>query len=87
MGTKTPRSPLSVELTSNVAEKRPSSDGLVDNVDPHDSTELQELPQFEKTVEEPALPLKEKLITLFWIALNTLSTLGLIFLSKRYVTT
>jgi hypothetical protein len=87
MGTKTPRSPLSIELTFNAAEKRPSSDGLVDNVDPRDSTELQELPQFEKTVEEPALSLKEKLITLFWIALNTLSTLGLVFLSKRYVTT
>ena len=87
MGRSNPGLLLSAELTSNAAEKRPSSDGLVDNVDPRDSTELQELPQFEKTVEEPALPLKEKLITLFWIALNTLSTLGLIFLSKRYDTT
>jgi hypothetical protein len=87
MGRRTPRSPLSVELTFSPAEKRPSSDGLVDNVDPRDSSELQELPQFEKSIEEPALPLKEKLITLFWIGLNTLSTLGLIFLSKRYDTT
>ncbi|KAF2181785.1 TPT-domain-containing protein [Zopfia rhizophila CBS 207.26] len=66
-----------------MAEKRSSVEGLVDNVDPRDSTELQELPQYEKPAEPAPLPLKEKLITCFWIALNTLSTLGLIFLSKR----
>lgn len=66
-----------------MAEKRPSTDGLVDNVDPRESTEVQELPKYEQEPEEPALPLKEKLITCFWILLNTVSTLGLIFLSKR----
>ncbi|KAF2474225.1 TPT-domain-containing protein [Lindgomyces ingoldianus] len=65
------------------SEKRPSIEGLVDNVDPRPSTELDELPQYEKTEEPPAIPLKEKLITCFWIATNTLSTLGLIFMSKR----
>ena len=69
----------------DAVEKRPSIEGLVDNVDPRESHELEELPTFEKPVAEPApLPLKEKLITCFWIALNTFSTLGLIFLSKRY---
>lgn len=67
-----------------MVEKRPSTDGLVDNIDPRESHELEELPYVEKPVVEPApLPLKEKLITCFWIALNTLSTLGLIFLSKK----
>jgi hypothetical protein len=66
------------------AEKRPSTDGLVDNVDPRESTEVQELPKYEQAPEPQAIPLKEKLITCFWIALNTISTLGLIFLSKRY---
>ena len=70
---------------SHAVEKRPSIEGLVDNIDPRESHELEELPTFEKPAMEPAgLPLKEKLITCFWIALNTLSTLGLIFLSKRY---
>ena len=70
---------------SHAVEKRPSIEGLVDNIDPRESHELEELPTFEKPATEPAgLPLKEKLITCFWIALNTLSTLGLIFLSKRY---
>lgn len=64
-------------------EKRPSIEGLVDNVDPRESHELEELPTFEKPAPEPALSLKDKLITCFWIGLNTLSTLGLIFLSKR----
>lgn len=65
-------------------EKRPSTDGLVDNMDPRESLELEELPTYEKPVTEPApLSLKDKLVTCFWIALNTLSTLGLIFLSKR----
>jgi hypothetical protein len=69
----------------HAVEKRPSTDGLVDNVDPRESLELEELPTFEKPdVEAAPLPLKEKLITCFWIGLNTLSTLGLIFLSKRY---
>ena len=72
------------QLTSSTAEKRPSTDGLVDNVDPRESNEIQELPQFEKETEPAPLPLKEKLITGFWILLNTVSTLGLIFLSKRY---
>ncbi|KAH3904144.1 hypothetical protein HBI56_116330 [Parastagonospora nodorum] len=68
-----------------MVEKRPSTDGLVDNIDPRESHELEELPYVEKpaTTEQPPLPLKEKLITCFWIALNTLSTLGLIFLSKK----
>jgi hypothetical protein len=66
-------------------DKRPSTDGLVDNIDPRESHELEELPYVEKPVTETApLTLKDKLITCFWIALNTLSTLGLIFLSKRY---
>jgi hypothetical protein len=75
-----------MEVTDRDAEqKRPSTDGLVDNVDPRESHELEELPTFEKPLAEPApLPLKEKLITCFWIMLNTLSTLGLIFMSKRY---
>ena len=65
--------------------KRPSTDGLVDNIDPRESHELEELPTFEKPAVEPApLALKEKLITCFWIMINTFSTLGLIFLSKRY---
>ncbi|KAF2004414.1 TPT-domain-containing protein [Amniculicola lignicola CBS 123094] len=75
----TPARPDSAQM----AEKRPSTDGLVDNIDPRESTELQELPYTEKSTEPAAIPLKEKLITCFWIALNTFSTLGLIFLSKR----
>ncbi|KAF2790063.1 TPT-domain-containing protein [Melanomma pulvis-pyrius CBS 109.77] len=75
--------PLPASQQWRLAEKRPSTDGLVDNIDPRESTELQELPQYEKNTEESPLPLKEKLITLFWIGLNTFSTLGLIFLSKR----
>jgi hypothetical protein len=73
-------------LTASTVEKRPSTDGLVDNIDPRESHELEELPYVEKpaTTEPAPLPLKEKLITCFWIALNTLSTLGLIFLSKKY---
>ena len=71
-------------LTSGAAEKRPSTEGLVDNVDPRESQELQELPKYETEPEAHAIPLKEKLITCFWIGLNTFSTLGLIFLSKRY---
>ncbi|KAF2750318.1 TPT-domain-containing protein [Sporormia fimetaria CBS 119925] len=64
-------------------EKRPSIEGLVDNVDPRESTELHELPKYEQEPEPAPIPFKEKVITCFWIALNTLSTLGLIFLSKR----
>ena len=74
------------QLTEPTAEKRPSTEGLVDNVDPRASTELEELPKYETPEEPAATPLKEKLITCFWIALNTFSTLGLIFLSKRYGT-
>lgn len=73
-------------LTAATVEKRPSTDGLVDNIDPRESNELEleELPYVEKPAAEPApISLKDKLITCFWIALNTLSTLGLIFLSKR----
>lgn len=66
------------------AEKRASTEGLVDNVDPRESSEAQELPKYEQPAEPAPLPLKEKLITCFWIALNTFSTVGLIFLSKRY---
>jgi solute carrier family 35 protein E3 len=68
-----------------MVEKRPSTDGLVDNVDPRDSTEfeMEELPQFEKPAEPAPSSFKAKLITCLWIALNTFSTLGLIFLSKR----
>ncbi|ORY09916.1 triose-phosphate transporter family-domain-containing protein [Clohesyomyces aquaticus] len=64
------------------SEKRPSIEGLVDNIDPRPSSEL-ELPTYEKAAEPAAIPLKEKLITCFWIATNTFSTLGLVFLSKR----
>jgi solute carrier family 35 protein E3 len=45
---------------------------------------MEELPKYELEPEPAPLPLKEKLITCLWIALNTFSTLGLIFLSKRY---
>lgn len=70
-----------------LAEKsRPSTEGLVDNIDPRESSEIQELPKYEQEQEAAPIPLKEKLITCFWIALNTFSTLGLIFLSKRYPT-
>ena len=73
-------------LTAEIVEKRPSTDGLVDNIDPRNSNELEleELPYVEKPVTEAApVTLKDKLITCFWIAVNTFSTLGLIFLSKR----
>lgn len=54
-------------------------------MDARDSTELQELPTYEVAPAEPAaLPLKEKLVTSFWIFVNTVTTLGLVFLSKRY---
>lgn len=75
-------------LTSYAAEKRPSTDGLVDNIDPRPSHELSDdLPKYETPEEPVAIPVKEKIITCFWIAINTLSTLGLIFLSKRYAYT
>lgn len=70
-------------LTASTVEKRPSTDGLVDNIDPRESHELDELPYVEKPAEPQPISLKDKLITCFWIAINTLSTLGLIFLSKR----
>jgi hypothetical protein len=67
------------------ATNRPSTDGLVDNIDPRESHELDELPYIEKPANEPVpITIKDKIITCLWIALNTLSTLGLIFLSKRY---
>lgn len=68
-----------------MAEKRPSTDGLVDNIDgPRESTELDELPKYETPAEEPApITLKEKFITSLCVALNTFSTLGLIFFTKR----
>lgn len=69
-----------------MSEKRPSTDGLVDNIDPRPSHELNDrdqLPQYETPSAPADLPLREKLITCFWIGLNTVSTLGLIFLSKR----
>jgi hypothetical protein len=78
------------KLTFCAIEKRPSTDGLVDNIDPrgsHELDELDELPKYEVPTEAVAIPLKEQLITCFWVALNTLSTLGLIFLSKRYAYT
>ncbi|KAF2012549.1 TPT-domain-containing protein [Aaosphaeria arxii CBS 175.79] len=67
-----------------MVEKRPSTDGLVDNIDPRSSNdiELEELPKYEQPEAPVALPLKEKLITCFWIAMNTLSTVLLVFLSK-----
>jgi solute carrier family 35 protein E3 len=43
----------------------------------------EKLPKYEQVQEPAPIPLQEKLITCFWIALNTFSTLGLIFLSKR----
>jgi hypothetical protein len=53
-------------------EKRPSTD------------EMEELPTYEKPAEPSPVSLKDKIVTCFWISVNTLSTLGLIFLSKRY---
>ena len=53
-------------------------------MDPRESQELQELPKYEPPAEPADIPLREKLITSFWIFLNTISTLGLVFLSKRY---
>lgn len=56
-------------------------------MDPRGSNELEmdELPTYEKPATEPTpISLQDRLITAFWIAVNTLSTLGLIFLSKRY---
>lgn len=74
-------------LTVTAVEKRQSTDGLVDNIDPRrsDELELDELPTFEKPapIESAPISLKDKIITCFWIAINTLSTLGLIFLSKK----
>ena len=72
-------------LTATAVEKRPSTDGLVDNVDPRESTEfeMEELPTYEKPAEPSPVSLKDKIITCFWISVNTLSTLGLIFLSKK----
>lgn len=56
-------------------------------MDRRGSQELQELPKYE-VVEPPApIPLKEKLVTALWIFLNTVSTLGLVFFSKRYAYT
>jgi hypothetical protein len=81
------RATKAIWLIFGAAEKRPSTDGLVDNIDPRGSHELEEdeeLPKYETPTEPAAIPLREKIITCFWIALNTLSTLGLIFLSKRY---
>jgi hypothetical protein len=80
-----PRRDRNCELMSS-AEKRPSTDGLVDNVDPRSSHELDDdsLPKYEAPKEPAEIPFREKVITSFWIAINTLSTLGLIFLSKRY---
>lgn len=45
---------------------------------------MEELPTYEKPAEPSPVSLKDKIITCFWICVNTLSTLGLIFLSKRY---
>lgn len=59
-------------------------------MDPRESHELSDrdhLPQYETSPAPADLPLREKLITCFWIGLNTVSTLGLIFLSKRYADT
>lgn len=73
-------------MTPCAGEKRPSTDGLVDNIDPRSSHELDDrdqLPQYETSSAPADLPMREKLITCFWIGLNTVSTLGLIFLSKR----
>lgn len=53
-------------------------------MDPRESQELQELPKYEAPEEPVEIALKEKLITSVWIFLNTISTLGLVFLSKRY---
>jgi hypothetical protein len=66
---------LSLLPTAAMVEKRPSTDGLVDNIDG--------LPTYEKPAEPAPSTFKAKLITCLWIALNTFSTLGLIFLSKR----
>lgn len=48
-------------------------------------TELDELPKYELPAEAAApITLKEKIITCLCVALNTFSTLGLIFFSKLY---
>ncbi|KAF1971810.1 TPT-domain-containing protein [Bimuria novae-zelandiae CBS 107.79] len=67
------------------AEKRPSTEGLIDNMSPRESnsTELQELPKYEVAEAPAEIHPKEKLITSFWIFVNTLTTIGLVFLSKR----
>lgn len=85
-GRQDPDSTSNISLTALAVEKRPSTDGLVDNVDPRESTEfeMEELPTYEKPAEPSPVSLKDKIITCFWISVNTLSTLGLIFLSKRY---
>jgi len=67
----------------STAEKRPSSEGLVDNVDPHESQELDELPKYEAPAEPVEITLAETLVTSFWVVLNTISTIGIVFLSKR----
>lgn len=67
------------------AEKRHSIEGLVDGVSPRPSSDIQDLPIYnEKHQESNEESLQEKLVTCFWIACNTLSTLGIVFLSKRY---
>lgn len=65
-------------------EKRHSIEGLVDGVSPRPSSDIQDLPIYnEKHQESNEESLQEKLVTCFWIACNTLSTLGIVFLSKR----
>lgn len=55
-------------------------------MEPRDShsTELQELPKYESPEESVGIPPKDLLITSFWILVNTVTTLGLVFFSKRY---
>lgn len=53
-------------------------------MDPRASSDLHELPKYEAPEAPVEIPLREKLITSFWIFVNTVTTLGLVFLSKRY---
>lgn len=62
-------------------EKRQSSEVVLDQVSPRSSTTS--LPQFEKSDVATPPSVKDQIITAAWIFLNTISTLGLIFLSKR----
>ncbi|KAF2490577.1 TPT-domain-containing protein [Lophium mytilinum] len=62
-------------------EKRASAEFLMDEISPRPSTTS--LPQFEKTTTPTPPSMKEQIVTCAWIALNTVATICLIFLSKK----